>query len=153
MNNKANGHPLKIKPDKLNKIIDDYFLSCEEKCIVPLYPELLIKCDLLRETWDEYREWYEEIDEKRYEEDKAYRQRIEDRKQLRSAIKKAELRLEAAMSREASTNSKPTSAIFHLKQKAYGGYTDKQITEIGGTDVPISIILKGSDGKELKADK
>lgn len=141
--------PLKITSVKLEKIIDDYFNFCEDNCKTPLYPELLIKCDLLRETWEDYRSWDEEIDQLRYESDKNYRERIEERKKIKTLCKKAELRLESAMSNLA-INGKNTGAIFLLKQKPYGGYTDKQITEAGGLDVPISITIKGADGKEMK---
>lgn len=143
------GKPLKIKPDKLSKLIDEYFCDCEDKGKIPLYPELLIKCDLLRDTWDDYRDWCEEIDNARYQSDIKYRERIDNRQSLSITIKKAELRLESAISQLAIT-SKNTGAIFLLKQRAYGGYTDKQVTEIGGTDVPISITIKGADGKDFK---
>lgn len=143
------GHPLKIKPDKLKQIIDEYFTECEDLCKTPLYPELLIRCDLLRETWEEYRDWNEEIDQELYEQNPKYRERIENKTRLRSLTKKAELRLESEMS-QLAINGKNTGAIFLLKQRAYGGYTDKQVNEIGGTDVPISIVIKGANGKELK---
>lgn len=143
------GKPLKIKPDKLKKIIDEYFESCEDNGKTPLYPELLIKCDMLRSTWDDYRDWSEEVDINRYQSDAKYRERIDNREQLSQIVKKAELRLECAISQLAIAG-KNTGAIFLLKQKAYGGYSDKQVTEIGGTDIPISITIKGADGKDFK---
>ena len=62
-------------------------------------------------------------------------------------IKKAETRLEAEMSRE-SLKSNKASAIFHLKQKHYGAYQDKQTAEVNG-DVAISVTIKGADGKDF----
>lgn len=141
--------PLKITSTKLEKIINEYFEYCDVTCKTPLYPELLIKCDLLRETWEDYRSWDEDIDKQRYENDENYRERINERIKIKALCKKAELRLESSMSNLA-INGKNTGAIFLLKQKPYGGYTDKQVTEIGGTDVPISITIKGADGKEFK---
>lgn len=143
------GKPLKIKPEKLGELIDEYFNDCSDKGVSPLFPALLLHCGLLRDTWDDYRDWREEVDQAKYDSDKRYKERIDNRRALSTIIKKAELRLESSMS-QLAINGKNTGAIFLLKQKPYGGYTDKTVTDIGGTDIPITINLKTSTGKDYK---
>lgn len=133
---------------ELEKKIDKYFAKCKENGVVPLFPELLLELDIIPNTWDNYgRE--PEVDNDRYNNDSKYRAFIDNKIAMFEVIKKAELALTAAMSREATDSSKPTAAIFLLKQKVYGGYQDKQIAEISG-DVPINVVIKGSSGKEFK---
>ncbi len=64
------GKPLKIKPEKLGKLIDEYFNDCDDKGVSPLFPALLLHCDLLRDTWDDYRDWNGEVDQAKYDSDK-----------------------------------------------------------------------------------
>ena len=115
--------------------IEEYFNNCERDNILPLFPELLLHLDVSLDSWNNYLN-PPSIDNLRY--------------RVAAEAKKAELRLEAAISRVATTTNKPTGAIFLLKQPHYGGYTDKQITEVGGTDVPITINLKTSSGEDFK---
>lgn len=130
-------------------LIDEYFNNCERDNILPLFPELLLHLDISLDSWNNYLN-PPSIDNLRYKNDIDYRRRMDNKYRYAAEAKKAELRLEAAISRVATTTNKPTGAIFLLKQPHYGGYTDKQITEVGGTDVPITINLKTSSGEDFK---
>lgn len=134
------------KPELIENRIEEYFSRCEERQELPLFPELLLFLDITRPTWYNYLEEIE-VDTERYNNDNIYRSEVDNKRRIFTALKKAEARLEAAMSREA-VNSKSSAAIFLLKQKFYGGYTDKQEVQAIG-DVKISVKLTDDKGKSI----
>ncbi len=134
----------------LEERIEEYFANCEEQNILPLKPDLLLYIDLSKEQYSLY-STPPNIDNTKYRYDIDYRRNIENRSRLYRALKKADLRMEAAISRQAVTSNKPTGAIFLLKQEDYGGYSDRQDYALKGGDVPITIQLKTSAGDDYSA--
>lgn len=133
-------------PNKLQEAVNDYFSRCKEENILPIFPELLLHLDITRNTWDAYIA-DPDIDNDKYNTDSKYKKSIDNKIQRSDIIKKAQMRLEAAMTREAA-ESKSSAPIFFLKQKFYGGYTDKQEIQAVG-DVKISVKLTDDKGKRI----
>lgn len=136
----------KLDVEEIAQRIDDYFTQCEEQCKVPLYPELLLYIPLCKDTWDKYLNYTPPIDNINNNINNNTSKGNKEL-QLSMIIKKAQLRLEAAVSREAMQSSRPTAAIFLLKQKPYGAYADRQ--DIAACDVPITVQLKNSKGEQI----
>lgn len=138
----AMGRPSKYKTAaEIEQAIDDYFAKVDaenkanpDKACPPIYEELLLHLDITKNTWDSYIN--PEYTENMTEEIKRNKQALSD------AVKKAEHRLSAELAKfGAKYPNRASLVIFFLKQKHYGGYTDKQ--EIEHKDMKIDISING----------
>lgn len=129
---------------EIEQAIDDYFAKVDaenqatpDKACPPLFEALLLHLDITRNTWDSYIN--PEITDNMTQEVQVEKKRISD------AIKKAEHRLSYELSQFGMKYPNRASlVIFFLKQKHYGGYTDKQ--EIEHKDMKIDISINGIKG-------
>ena len=129
---------------EIEKAIDEYFASVDEenkanpdKACPPIYEALLLHLDITKNTWDSYIN--PSITENMTQETVVEKMRISD------AVKKAEHRLTTELAKfGAKYPNRASLVIFFLKQKHYGGYTDKQ--EIEHKDPKIDISINGTKG-------
>lgn len=126
---------------EIEQAIDEYFLQVDkenkanpDKACPPIFESLLLHLDITRNTWDSYIN--PEITENMTQEMQIEKRRISD------VVKKAEHRLSAELAKfGAKYPNRASLVIFFLKQKHYGGYTDKQ--EIEHKDMKIDISING----------
>ena len=122
---------------ELVKKIDEYFDSVDTEDVPPIWEELLLYLGITRNTWESYR-------------DPVIPENIQDSEKVKyiaisDAIKKAEGRFTAELAKYGLRHpNKQAMAMFLLKQKHYGGYTDKQ--EIEHKDLKIDVKINGIAG-------
>ena len=130
---------LKYKTAKeLDNKINSYFAQVKEnEDTPPIWEDLLGYLGITRNTWESYK--LGECSENMSEEDK------EEKKLISDVIKKAEDKLTSEMAKYGLKNpNRQSLVIFFMKQKHYGGYTDKQ--EIEHKDMKIDIKINGISG-------
>lgn len=124
-------------PLELEKKINDYFDSVDTDDVPPIWEELLLVLGITRNTWETYKNPV--IPENITEEEKVKITAVSD------CIKKAEGRFTAELAKYGLRHpNKQAMAMFLLKQKHYGGYTDKQ--EIEHKDLKIDVKINGIAG-------
>ena len=146
-------------PAKLQKAIDEYFDSLPEDT-PPIWEELLLTLDITRETWQLYKSGLAGDDlslftslssnQRRTKlEDNEYK-RLSNIQDVSCIIKKTEQRMTAEIVRAAYKHPNLTTAMIYLtKQQHYGGYTDRQQTDNGGS-MSIDIKLSGASGEAFE---
>lgn len=129
---------------EIEKAIDGYFAKVDkenkanpDKACPPIIEDLWTHLGITRNTWDSYIN--PEYNENIPEDIKLNKQAISD------SVKKAEHRLTAELAKFGMKYPNRASlVIFFMKQKHYGGYTDKQ--EIEHKDMKIDIKINGING-------
>lgn len=117
--------------DKINRYFADV---AEAKETPPIWEELLGYLGITRNTWETYK--LGEASDKLSDDEK------KEKKLIADVIKKAEDRLTSEMAKYGLKNpNRQSLVIFFMKQKHYGGYTDKQ--EIEHKDMKIDIKING----------
>ena len=146
-------------PTKLQKAIDEYFDSLP-KGVPPIWEEIMLKLDITANTWELYKAGLSGDDLSLYNSlsSNQHRTKLEDNEYKRLSniqddselIKKTEQRMTAAIVRTAYSDPHYTGLAAYLtKQKHYGGYTDKQQTDNGGS-MSIDIKLSGASGEAFE---
>ena len=155
---KRNPATRKYKAPELEKKISEYFSMIEDnnsdpskEYIYPTIESLQTYLDICPNTWDVYENYSpptngDNIPNSIYN----YTEDEIDRIKTAEIIKKTSRKILGQLMQEGMKDPKKAALIIYLsKQKAYGGYTDKQIVESSG-DVAINVTLKQSGGGDFK---
>ena len=129
------GKPKYRTAKELEEKINKYFAKVKDlDDTPPIWEELLGYLGITKNTWDTYK--LGEATERMSEEEKIEKLRISE------VIKKAEDYLTSELAKYGLKNpNRQSLVIFFMKQKHYGGYTDKQ--EIEHKDMKIDIKING----------
>lgn len=132
------GKPKYRTAKELEEKINSYFARVEEvNDTPPIWEELLGYLGITKNTWDTYKSG--QSTENMSDEEKIEKIRISE------VIKKAEEHLSSELVKYGLKNpNRQSLIIFFLKQKHYGGYTDKQ--EIEHKDLKIDVKINGVNG-------
>ena len=123
--------------EELQKLIDGFFAKAAEDDIPPIWEDLLTLMGISKNTWDSYKDPV--ITDNITESEKVNIIAVSE------VIKKAEQKFTAEMAKFGLRHpNRQSMAMFLLKQKHYGGYTDKQ--EIEHKDLKIDVKINGING-------
>lgn len=144
----------KYTAKELEGKINQYFSDIQENNSNPelehIYPTiegLQTFLNICPDTWDSYENY---IPPDNYNTQDNISGEIIDRIETSRIIKKTSRKILGMLMQEGMRDPKKAAMVIYLsKQKAYGGYTDRQIVESSG-DVAINLTIKGADGKDLK---
>ena len=148
---KWNPSTRKYKSDELQEKISEYFSMVESNNqdpekphIFPTIEGLQTYLDICPNTWDSYDSYKPSNDIiDNYTEEEI------DRIKTAEIVKKTSRKILGQLMQEGMNDPKKAALIIYLsKQKAYGGYTDKQVVETSG-DVQLNVTLKRPDGSEF----
>lgn len=155
---KRNPATRKYKAQELQAKIDEYFAMIAEnnkdpknEHIYATIEGLQTFLDICPNTWDSY-ENYKPPTTEDNNPNSIYNYTDEEIDKIKTAeiIKKTSRKILGQLMQEGMRNPKKAALIIYLsKQKAYGGYTDKQTVETSG-DVQLNVTLKRPDGSEFK---
>lgn len=155
---KRNPATRKYKAPELEKRIAEYFQMIEDNNSDPaktyIYPTiegLQTFLDICPNTWDSY-ENYSPPNKDNNDPNSIYNYTDDEIDKIKTSeiIKKTSRRILGQLMQEGMRDPKKAALIIYLsKQKAYGGYTDKQTIDTS-SDVAINVTLKQSGGGDFK---
>lgn len=135
------GRPNKFRdPEALQEAIDNFFIDCEEKKIMPTVTRLAVALDTNRK------------DLLNYENELLKNLEPDVKKALSNSIKKAKAKIEAEYEDALYDRGKTTGAIFTLKNN-YGWQDKQEIVQTTNTAADLSGLTDEQIKELLKADK
>ena len=135
-------HPKYADDKKILELFNEYKAERDNLNLPYEFSGVLTKLGIVQETWDDYKACNLEVEGITKEEIKGFKERS-------SAIKKIESECAASLAEWGLQNPKSQAmAMFLLKQKRNGGYTDKQEFVTTG-DVKIAVKLTDEKGKPI----
>lgn len=154
---KRNPATRKYKAEELQAKIDEYFAMIEannqdpdKEYIYATIESLQTFLDICPDTWNNY-ENYTPPNKDNNNPNSIYNYTEDEIDKINTSriIKKTSRRILGQLMQEGMKDPKKAALIIYLsKQKAYGGYTDKQTVETSG-DVQLNVTLKRPDGSEF----
>lgn len=152
---KRNPATRKYKAPELEKKIAEYFQMIEDnnsdptkEYIYPTIEGLQTFLDICPDTWDSYENYTPPVIDNNIQDN--YTDDVIDKINTSRIVKKTSRKILGQLMQEGMKDPKKAALIIYLsKQKAYGGYTDKQTVETSG-DVAINVTLKQSGGGDFK---
>ena len=136
-------HPKYTDGKKILELFEEYKKEKDDLNLPYEFSGVLTKLDIIPETWDDYKACNLNVEGITNEEIKGFKERS-------SAVKKIESECAASLAEWGLLNPKSQAmAMFLLKQKRNGGYTDKQEFVTAG-DVKIAVKLTDDKGKTIK---
>ncbi len=157
---KKNRNPAtrKYKAAELQEKINEYFAMVEENNADPEKEHIYMTIESLQtfldicpNTWDAY-ENYSPPNKDNNDPNSIYNYTDDEIDKIKTSeiIKKTSRKILGQLMQEGMKDPKKAALIIYLsKQKAYGGYTDKQTVETSG-DIAINVTLKQSGGGDFK---
>ena len=134
----------KYSDDKdILKLFEEYRIEQDKQNLPYEISGVLVKLDISKDTWDVYMTYDpESIQGLSTREKEGYKRRTQ-------AVKKIEAECAASLAKWGMENPKSQAmAMFLLKQKRNGGYTDRQEFTTAG-DIKIAVKLTDDQGKTI----
>ena len=136
-------HPKYTDGKKILDLFEEYKKEQDDLNLPYEFSGVLTKLGIIPETWDDYKACNLNVEGITEDEIKGFKERS-------SAVKKIESECAASLAEWGLQNPKSQAmAMFLLKQKRNGGYTDKQEFVTAG-DVKIAVKLTDEKGKTIK---
>ena len=136
-------HPKYVDGKKILDLFEEYKKERDDLNLPYEFSGVLTKLGIIQETWDDYKACNLEVEGITDDEIKGFKERS-------SAVKKIEAECASSLAAWGLQNPKSQAmAMFLLKQKRNGGYTDKQEFVTAG-DVKIAVKLTDDKGKTIK---
>ena len=136
-------HPKYADGKKILELFEEYKKERDDLNLPYEFSGVLTKLGIIPETWDDYKACSLNVEGITDEEIKGFKERS-------SAVKKIESECASSLAAWGLQNPKSQAmAMFLLKQKRNGGYTDKQEFVTAG-DVKIAVKLTDEKGKTIK---
>ena len=136
-------HPKYVDGKKILELFEEYKKEKDDLNLPYEFSGVLTKLGIIQETWDDYKACNLNVEGITKDEIKGFKERS-------SAIKKIESECASSLAAWGLQNPKSQAmAMFLLKQKRNGGYTDKQEFVTAG-DVKIAVKLTDDKGKTIK---
>ena len=136
-------HPKYTDGKKILDLFEEYKAEKDSQNMPYEFSGVLTKLGIIPETWDDYKACNLNVEGITDEEVKGFKERS-------SAIKKIESECASSLAEWGLQNPKSQAmAMFLLKQKRNGGYTDKQEFTTTG-NVQIAVKLTDDKGKTIK---
>ena len=136
-------HPKYTDGKKILELFEEYKKEKDDLNLPYEFSGVLTKLGIIQETWDDYKAYNLNVEGITEDEIKGFKERS-------SAIKKIESECASSLAEWGLQNPKSQAmAMFLLKQKRNGGYTDKQEFVTAG-DVKIAVKLTDDKGKTIK---
>ena len=136
-------HPKYTDGKKILDLFEEYKAEKDSQNMPYEFSGVLTKLGIIPETWDDYKACNLNVEGITDEEVKGFKDRS-------SAVKKIESECASSLAEWGLQNPKSQAmAMFLLKQKRNGGYTDKQEFTTTG-NVQIAVKLTDDKGKTIK---
>ena len=136
-------HPKYTDGKKILELFEEYKKEKDDLNLPYEFSGVLTKLGIIPETWDDYKACNLNVEGITEDEIKGFKERS-------SAVKKIESECASSLAEWGLRNPKSQAmAMFLLKQKRNGGYTDKQEFVTAG-DVKIAVKLTDDKGKTIK---
>ena len=136
-------HPKYTDGNKILDLFEEYKKERDNLNLPYEFSGVLTKLGIIQETWDDYKACNLAVEGITEDEIKGFKERS-------SAIKKIESECASSLAEWGLQNPKSQAmAMFLLKQKRNGGYTDKQEFTTTG-NVQIAVKLTDEKGKTIK---
>ena len=136
-------HPKYEDGKKILELFEEYKKEKDDLNLPYEFSGVLTKLGIIPETWDDYKACNLNVEGITEDEIKGFKERS-------SAVKKIESECASSLAEWGLQNPKSQAmAMFLLKQKRNGGYTDKQEFVTAG-DVKIAVKLTDDKGKTIK---
>ena len=136
-------HPKYKDGKKILELFEEYKKERDNLNLPYEFSGVLTKLGIIPETWDDYKACNLNVEGITEDEIKGFKERS-------SAVKKIESECASSLAAWGLQNPKSQAmAMFLLKQKRNGGYTDKQEFVTAG-DVKIAVKLTDDKGKTIK---
>ena len=136
-------HPKYTDGKKILELFEEYKKEKDDLNLPYEFSGVLTKLGIIPETWDDYKACNLNVEGITEDEIKGFKERS-------SAVKKIESECASSLAEWGLQNPKSQAmAMFLLKQKRNGGYTDKQEFVTAG-DVKIAVKLTDDKGKTIK---
>ena len=136
-------HPKYTDGKKILDLFEEYKAEKDSQNMPYEFSGVLTKLGIIPETWDDYKACNLNVEGITDEEVKGFKDRS-------SAVKKIESECASSLAEWGLQNPKSQAmAMFLLKQKRNGGYTDKQEFTTTG-NVQIAVKLTDEKGKTIK---
>ena len=136
-------HPKYTDGKKILELFEEYKAERDNLNLPYEFSGVLTKLGIIPETWDDYKACNLNVEGITKDEIKGFKERS-------SAVKKIESECASSLAAWGLQNPKSQAmAMFLLKQKRNGGYTDKQEFTTTG-NVQIAVKLTDDKGKTIK---